>query len=118
MLAACGGGGVDIATLNIKPSYLGAISEATYDGSSNDLLTAGLGASGLAAPVAPAYADPLNPTAAELRRTAIHTNYRAMLDMTAAGGYGLLYGPQVDAQGKVTAGEGKVGDSYSPRMRG
>ena len=108
VLAACGGGGVDIATLNIKPSYLGAISETTYDGASNDLLTAGLGATGMAAAAPPAYADPLKPTAAELRRTAIHTNYRAMLDMTAAGGYGLLYGPQVDAQGKVTAGEGKV----------
>ena len=47
-------------------------------------------------------ARPLQPTAAELRRTAIHTNYRAMLDMTAAGGYGTLYGPNVDAQGKVT----------------
>src|SRR5690606_37101386 len=35
-------------------------------------------------------------------------NYRAMLDMTAAGGYGLLYGPNVDAQGHVTTGEGKV----------
>ena len=106
VLAACGGG--DSAALNTKPGYLGAISEATYDGSSNDLLTAGLGATGLAAAAPPAYADPLQPTAAELRRTAIHTNYRAMLDMTAAGGYGLLYGPNVDAQGHVTTGEGKV----------
>ncbi|MBU1819274.1 MAG: D-(-)-3-hydroxybutyrate oligomer hydrolase, partial [Gammaproteobacteria bacterium] len=110
VLAACGGGsdGDSAAALNTKPAYLGAISEATYDGTSNDLLTAGLGATGLAAAVPPAYADPLKPTAAELRRTAIHTNYRAMLDMTAAGGYGTLYGPNVDAQGKVTTGEGKV----------
>ncbi len=109
VLAACGGGSDgDTAALNAKPAYLGAISEATYDGASNDLLTAGLGATGLASPLPPAYADPLKPTAAELRRTAIHTNYRAMLDMTAAGGYGLLYGPNVDAQGKVTTGEGKV----------
>ncbi|RZJ60649.1 MAG: D-(-)-3-hydroxybutyrate oligomer hydrolase [Acidovorax sp.] len=113
VLAACGGNGGDsnnnnAPALNAKPAYLGAISETTYDGTSNDLLTAGLGASGLAAALPPAYADPLKPTAAELRRTAIHTNYRGMLDMTAAGGYGLLYGPNVDAQGKVTAGEGKV----------
>lgn len=107
VLAACGGGG-DGSTLNARPAYLGVISETSYDGSSNDLLTAGLGAKGLAAPLPPAYANPLKPTAAELRRTAIHTNYRAMLDMTADGGYGLLYGPNVDAQGKVTAGDGKV----------
>ena len=107
VLAACGGGG-DGSTLNARPSYLGAISETSYDGSSNDLLTAGLGATGMASALPPAYADPLKPTAAELRRTAIHTNYRAMLDMTTAGGYGLLYGPNVDAQGKVTTAEGKV----------
>ena len=108
VLAACGGSDGDSAALNTKPTYLGTISEITYDGTSNDLLTAGLGATGLAAAVPPAYADPLKPTAAELRRTAIHTNYRAMLDMTAAGGYGTLYGPNVDAQGKVTTSEGKV----------
>lgn len=108
VLAACGGSSGDSAAPNTKPGYLGTISETTYDGSSNDLLTAGLGATGLAAAAPPAFADPLKPTAAELRRTAIHTNYRAMLDMTAAGGYGTLYGPNVDAQGKVTTGEGKV----------
>ncbi len=107
VLAACGGGG-DGSTLNARPAYLGVITETSYDGTSNDLLTAGLGATGLAAPLPPAYANPLKPTAAELRRTAIHTNYRGMLDMTAEGGYGLLYGPNVDAQGKVTAGDGKV----------
>ena len=108
VLAACGGSSGDSAAPNTKPGYLGTISETTYDGASNDLLTAGLGATGLAAAAPPAFADPLKPTAAELRRTAIHTNYRAMLDMTAAGGYGTLYGPNVDAQGKVTTGEGKV----------
>ena len=108
VLAACGGSGNEGPALNAKPGYLGAVKETAYDGVSDDLLTAGLGASGLAAAAPPAYADPLKPTAAELRRAAIHANYRAMLDMTAAGGYGLLYGPNVDAQGKPTAGEGKV----------
>ncbi|MDD2546167.1 MAG: D-(-)-3-hydroxybutyrate oligomer hydrolase [Burkholderiaceae bacterium] len=107
VLAACGGSG-DSPAVNTKPAYLGAVPETPYDGNSNDLLTAGLGKTGLAAAAPPAYADPFQPTAAELRRTAIHTNYRAMLDMTAAGGYGLLYGPNVDAQGQVGSGEGKV----------
>ncbi|MBI3157880.1 MAG: D-(-)-3-hydroxybutyrate oligomer hydrolase [Burkholderiales bacterium] len=105
VLAACGGSGADV---NQRPTWLGSIQATTYDGLGDDLLTAGLGKTGLAAPLAPAYADALKPTAAELRRTAIHTNYRAMLDMTAAGGYGTLYGPNVDAQGNVTASEGKV----------
>lgn len=108
VLAACGGDGGSHVNVNTKPAYLGAIKTTTYDGSSDDLLTAGLGKTGLAAAAAPAYADPLKPTAAELRRTVIHTSYRGMLDMTADGGYGTLYGPNVDAQGVVTASEGKV----------
>ncbi|RLJ36357.1 D-(-)-3-hydroxybutyrate oligomer hydrolase [Acidovorax sp. 106] len=110
VLAACGGGGGDgsNAIPNTKPAYLGPIQATAYDGTTDDLLTAGLGKTGLAAAAAPAYADPLKPTAAELRRTTIHTNYRALLDMTAAGGYGSLYGPNVDAQGNITASEGKV----------
>ncbi len=107
VLAACGGGSSDIVP-NVKPAYLGTIKQTAYDGSTDDLLTAGLGKTGLAAAVAPAYVNPLNPTAAELRRNAIHTNYRAMLDMTTAGGFGSLYGPNVTAQGVVTTGEGKI----------
>ncbi|QXL85395.1 D-(-)-3-hydroxybutyrate oligomer hydrolase [Comamonas sp. NLF-1-9] len=106
-LSACGGG--DNFDWNVKPVWLGEVRSMAYDGVRDDLLTAGLGKSGLASAVAPAYADPLNPTAAELRRSAIYNNYRAMLDMTAAGGYGSFYGPNVDAQGKVTSGEGLVG---------
>jgi hydroxybutyrate-dimer hydrolase len=57
---------------------------------------------------APAIADPANPTAAELRRLAIYSNYRALVDITAAGGYGILYGPNVLADGTVTANEGVI----------
>ena len=106
VLTACGGG--DGGELNAKPGYLGTVRQQGYDGSSDDLLTAGLGKSGLAVATAPGFAIALQPTAAELRRLAIYTNYRAMLDMTAAGGYGTLYGPNVDAQGRVTAGEGRI----------
>ncbi len=104
-LSACGGGGT---ALNEKPAWLGQVAAVSLDGNSDDLLTAGLGKSGLAAPLAPAYADPLAPTAAELRRTAIHTNYRALVDMTEAGGYGVFYGPNVRADGTITTGEGKI----------
>jgi len=106
VLTACGGG--SDPDWNVKPVWLGEIHATTYDGVKDDLLTAGLGKTGLAAALPPAFADALHPTAAELRRTAIHANYRAMLDMTAAGGYGSLYGPNVDAKGNVTASEGLV----------
>jgi hydroxybutyrate-dimer hydrolase len=92
---------------NVKPPYIGEISSKYYDGSSDDLLTAGLGKTGLAA-AAPTFAIPSSPTAAELRRNAIHTNYRAVLDITANGGYGTLYGPNVTNDGVVTASEGKI----------
>lgn len=90
------------------PSWHGAFTKITYDGVGNDLLTAGLGKTGLQNPVAPAFVDPLNPTAAELRIRAIHTNYRALADMSTAGGYGVLYGPNIDLAGKPTLGEGKI----------
>jgi hydroxybutyrate-dimer hydrolase len=108
-LTACGSNEHDTAEdLNQLPSYLGTISSKTYDGGSDDLLTAGLGVSGLAAAAAPAYADPLNPTPAELRRNAIYANYRAVLDISTNSGYGTLYGPNVDAKGVAGSGTGKV----------
>ena len=46
--AACSSGGGDQPVLNAKPDYIkSAIASTTYDGGSNDLLTAGLGKSGL-----------------------------------------------------------------------
>ena len=99
---------------NQKPGFIaGAVRTTDYDGVSNDLLTAGLGAAGLAGAVAPVYANPLAPTAAELRRNAIYNNYRALVDMTSAGGYGRFYGPSVDVNGVATSGSGKIAGSES-----
>ncbi|HEV8313524.1 MAG TPA: 3-hydroxybutyrate oligomer hydrolase family protein, partial [Burkholderiaceae bacterium] len=120
LLAACGGGDKAPSTeqaqsassphwpFNEKPAWLGAIRQAEYDGDSDDLLTAGLGKSGLASALAPGYADALHPSAAELRRAAIYNNYRAIVDTAAAGGYGSFYGPNVDAAGTATSSEGKI----------
>lgn len=97
------------APANVRPSFIaGEVHQTTYDGSTDDLLTAGLGRTGLATAVAPAFADPARPTPAELRRNAIHANYRALVDTTAAGGYGTLYGPNVSGDGVVGTGDGKV----------
>ncbi len=115
-LAGCGGGGGD-AEGNVLPAGVTHLSinayTATTPGSgttvtTQDLLTGGLGKTGLGAAAAPAYADPANPTALELRRNALHSNYRAILDPSANGGYGTLYGPNVSANGTVTASEGMI----------
>jgi hydroxybutyrate-dimer hydrolase len=115
VLAGCGGDGNGGSAKppalpdNVKPDFIkGSISTTVYDGSSNDLLTAGLGKTGLQSPTPPAFADPANPTANELRTRAIHTNYRALIDATPSGGYGLLYGPNVDAAGVAGSGEGRI----------
>ena len=84
-----------------------------YDGVTNDLLTAGLGRTGLGSAAQPGFVDPLHPTAEELRRLAIYSNYRALVDPTPGGGFGTLYGPNVTADGTVTTNEGLIaGDEY------
>ena len=110
--AGCGGGGFT-PEVAVKPAFIvGEISTIVYDGASDDLLTAGLGKTGLGG-AAPTVAVPTAPTAAELRRLAIYNNYRAILDISPAGGYGMLYGPNIDVNGGVTLGEGKIaGNEY------
>lgn len=93
---------------NFKPRFLGPISSNCYRTDAHDLLTAGLGKTGLGSATAPGFANALLPTALELRKRAIHTNYRAVLDPTAGGGYGTLYGPNVDKNGNVTGSEGFI----------
>jgi hydroxybutyrate-dimer hydrolase len=67
-----------------------------YDGVTDDLLSAGLNQAGLIG-AAPGFADPNNPTPAELRKRAIYNNYRGIVDPIPGGGIGLLWGPQSPA---------------------
>ncbi len=106
LLASCGGDDNN-TPFNIRPDFIqGTLTAVEYDGVSDDLLTAGLGVSGLQG-AAPAYADAQHPTAAELRRKAIYSNYRALLDTTTEGGFGRLYGPNI-YRGEVQAHGGKI----------
>jgi hydroxybutyrate-dimer hydrolase len=95
---------------NSVPSFVvqGSVVSKTYDGTTDDLLTGGLGRTGLGSATPPGFATPASPTAAELRTRAIWTNYRALVDMTPQGGYGVLYGPNVDINGNNSLGEGRI----------
>ncbi len=108
-LVGCGSDEGVEPEVSVKPSFIGSVRVTGYNGTDDDLLTAGLGKTGLASAVPPATATP--PTAAELRRLAIYNSYRAIVDMTAAGGYGVFYGPNVDAAGVAGNGEGKIAGS-------
>lgn len=86
---------------NVRPAFLqGEIQMTQYDGITDDLLTAGLGATGIASTTPPAFDDALNPTPAELRRLAIYNNYRALVDTVPGGGYGTFFGPGVGVSGE------------------
>jgi hydroxybutyrate-dimer hydrolase len=76
-----------------SPIVRGSLKVTEYDGITDDLLSAGLNQAGLVSAVQPGFVDPLNPTPAELRRRAIHGNYRGIVDPVPGGGMGLLWGP-------------------------
>jgi hydroxybutyrate-dimer hydrolase len=88
--------------------YAATTTGAGNTAATQDLLTGGLGRTGLGAAAAPAYADPLNPSALELRRNALYANYRALVDASLGGGFGVLYGPNVDIGGNATNNEGLI----------
>lgn len=92
---------------NRLPHFIRAdtLSAKYYDGITDDLLTAGLGTTGLAG-AAPVVTDTKDP--AQLRRLAIYTNYRALIDIRVNGGYSRFYGPNVLNDGTVTTSEGKI----------
>lgn len=76
----------EAATAMIQPQRV------TEHRGSDDLLSAGLGLDGLRAVAPPAFADPRHPTAGELRRRAIWSNWRGIADLSPTGGFGTLYG--------------------------
>lgn len=107
----------DPPTPNTLPANTTSLGVTTYGATTvgsgstaatQDLLTAGLGRSGLGLATVPTYADPANPTAAELRRNALHSNYRGLVDPTLGGGYGAFYGPNVDVNNVAGSGEGLI----------
>ncbi|KAF1710702.1 hydrogenase [Pseudoxanthomonas kalamensis DSM 18571] len=81
---------------------------------SDDLLTAGLGIDGLRAMTPPAFADAEHPTAAELRRRAIWSNWRGIADLSPTGGYGQLYGSTASVPGREYAAFARLPGAKQP----
>ena len=79
----------------VSAELLGSPIRYEMDGQSDDLLTGGLGLRGLRGPPPP-IARPEAPTPRELRRRAIHSAYRGLIDTSEAGGFGRLFGPVGD----------------------
>ncbi|MDM8563713.1 3-hydroxybutyrate oligomer hydrolase family protein, partial [Candidatus Marithioploca araucensis] len=89
-----------------------------YDGINDDLLTAGLGQTGLMEE-APTAVDLINPTAAEIRKATIVNQYQASQDMRLSAGYGELYGSAVPTPYATPSNNGKVkGKEYIAYARG
>jgi hydroxybutyrate-dimer hydrolase len=74
----------------------------------DDLLSAGLGLSGLRALAPPAFADAAAPTPAELRRRAIWSNWRGIADLAPGGGYGEVYGSVATVPGREFSAQATV----------
>jgi len=88
---------------SVRPTWLTIVSETRMDGQGNDLLTAGLGLGPfIGQGAAPGYADPLKPSAAELRRAAIFSR------LDVVGGATRLFGPNIDPVSKQPVADARI----------
>ena len=87
---------------------------ATVHRDGDDLLTAGLGLAGLRGLVPPGVAEPEAPTAAELRRRAIWSNWRGIADLSPGGGYGEVYGSTADVPGREYSAFARLPGAQQP----
>ena len=99
LLSGCASAPASRADAATSMSRYGEV-RATVHRDGDDLLTGGLGADGLRSPVAPAFLDAAAPTAAELRRRALWSNWRGIADLAPGGGYGELYGSLARVPGR------------------
>jgi hydroxybutyrate-dimer hydrolase len=79
----------------------------------DDLLSAGQGQAGLAGVPLP-FANPLDPTAEELRRRAIQTSWKGIADLGPLGGYGTVYGGVPDVPGREYQAFARIPGARAP----
>ena len=109
-LAACGSS----PTRTMNPDLVIEPQRVTEHRGSDDLLTAGLGLAGLQAMTPPGFADAAHPTSAELRRRALWNNWRGIADLSAAGGYGDIYGSTAAVPGREYSALAKLPGAKQP----
>lgn len=109
-LVACAGGP---RTKSAEATVFSAQRSSEHRGQ-DDLLTGGLGLDGLRAMAPPAFADPAQPTAAELRRRALWSNWRGIADLAPGGGYGELFGSLAAVPGREFHAYAKASGATSP----
>lgn len=80
----------------------------------DDLLTAGLGIAGLRGLAPPPFAESAAPTAVELRRRAIWSNWRGIADLSPGGGYGEIYGSTATVPGREFSAFATVSGAHHP----
>jgi hydroxybutyrate-dimer hydrolase len=91
----------------------GADVRATVHRGNDDLLSAGLGLTGLTG--APSvFADPLAPTVEELRRRAIQASWKGIADLGPLGGYGTVYGSVPDVPGREYQAFARIPGAHAP----
>lgn len=79
----------------------------------DDLLSAGLGLEGLRSPTPPKVSGDAA-TAAELRRLAIWTNWRGIVDLSDAGGFARVWGPARDHSLPLVPGREYSAFAFAP----
>jgi hydroxybutyrate-dimer hydrolase len=99
-MAACATGPRTSGDVKNRESTMFSAERATTHRDGDDLLTAGLGIAGLRSLTPPVFADAAAPTAIELRRRAIWSNWRGIADLAPGGGYGEVYGSTATVPGR------------------
>ena len=95
------------------PDFVRGEVRETEHRAGDDLLSAGLGLSGLAGPPAP-FAHPARPTAQELRRRAIQTSWKGIADLGPLGGFGSVYGAVPSVPGREYQAFAWIPGAHSP----
>ncbi|TDK28753.1 hydrogenase [Luteimonas aestuarii] len=100
-LGACATGPTTTSAMALaKEAPMFTMQRTTEHRDGDDLLSAGLGLDGLREMVPPSFANPDRPTAAELRRRALWSNWRGIADLGPTGGFGSLYGSAAAVPGR------------------
>lgn len=111
MLSACAGNPASRES-KMGELDLGAVWVTEHRGH-DDLLSAGLGLAGLVGLPQP-FANPLDPTAEELRRRAIQTSWKGIADLGPLGGYGDVYGGVPDVPGREYQAFARIEGARAP----